>query len=298
MSPNGPEVSRLSYGTWRMLDDESRPSAEEVAARLNRCVELGITTIDTAEIYGVYSVEAALGEALRLDSSLRDRIEIVTKAGIDIPSDQKSHARVNHYNATAENLIACAERSLQLMATDYLDVFLVHRPDWLTAAEETAEGLFQLVKSGKVRHAGVSNYTASQFATLSSFVDEPLVTNQIETSLLHMDALYDGTLDQCQEYEICPMGWSPMAGGRLFDQSLEPTQRLSKLASNELAEKYGLDLGQLAYAWLLAHPSNIVPVIGTNRLERIDSAAAACNVSLERQDWYALWEAAKGQSVP
>ncbi|MEM7144805.1 MAG: aldo/keto reductase [Verrucomicrobiota bacterium] len=300
LSKGGPEVSRLVYGTWRLLDDEGgAPSAGEVVKRLEACLELGITTLDTAEIYGLYAVEAALGQAFKEQAGLREKFEIVTKCGIDVPSDEKDFARVAHYNATAANMVACAEKSLRLMNTDCLDVLLVHRPDWLTRADETAEGLNRLMKEGKIKCAGVSNYTVHQFEVLHPLVEGGLVTNQVEASVLSMGALYDGTLDQCQRLGICPMAWSPTAGGRLFDPADEAAGRVRKLVEGELSEKYGgATLDQMAFAWLLAHPSRMVPVIGTNKVSRIESAAKGAGIELERQDWYAMWEAAQGESVP
>jgi predicted oxidoreductase len=299
LSEKGPEVSRLVYGTWRLLDDEGGvPSAAEVVSRLETCLEVGITTLDTAEIYGLYAVEAAIGEAFKLQPGLREKFEVITKCGIDVPSGEKDFARVAHYNASTENLVACAEKSLRLLETDCLDVFLVHRPDWLTRAEDTAAGLNRLMRDGKIRHAGVSNYTVHQFAVLHPLVDGGLVTNQMEASLLSMGALYDGTLDQCQGLGICPMAWSPTAGGRLFDREDEAGMRVRKLVEEELSEKYGgATLDQIAFAWLLAHPSRIVPVLGTNKEARMESAVKGASIELERQDWYALWEAAQGEGV-
>ena len=296
ISPNGPELSRLVYGTWRMLDDAS--SAQELNRRLHRCVELGITTIDTAEIYGLYQVEAALGKALALTPGLRDQLEIVTKAGIYIPNPANPGRKVGFYDVTAAQLQKSVDASLRLMGTDHVELFLVHRPDWLTSIDDTAAGLNQLLRAGKIRSAGVSNYSATQFAALNSRVDQALVTNQVEFHLLHMDPIYDGTLDQCQQQRIQPMAWSPLAGGRLFDRSNEAAGRLAEAAAG-MAEKYNnASLEQLAYAWILAHPSRPLPVIGTNKVERIESAARSASIKLEREDWYALWVAAKGHGIP
>lgn len=296
LASSGPEFSQLAYGTWRFLDGDL--SAQDINRRLNRCVELGITTIDTAEIYGEYDVEEAVGQALDLSPGLRDKLELVTKAGIYIPCKYHPERRVAFYNATAERLKKSLEKSLRFLGTDRLDLFLVHRPDWLTSIDETAAGLNQLIGDGKIISAGVSNYTPSQFDALNSRMDTPLVTNQVEFHLLHMDPIYDGTFDQCQQQQVKPMAWSPMAGGRLFDTSNAAAQRLAKEAT-ELSEKYdGATLEQLAYAWIMAHPSNPLPVIGTNKLERIESAAKSVEIQLDREDWYALWTAAKGQGIP
>lgn len=298
LSPTGPALSRLVYGTWRILDEDSKPTADQLAQRFEACLELGIDTLDTAEIYGNYGVEAAIGSALRDRNQLKSRLKFITKAGIDIPSTEKAFARLPHYNATAKNLIACAEKSLQLLGIEAIDVFLVHRPDWLTPADETAKGLNRLVQEGKILHAGVSNYTPSQFQLLNSRLERPLVTNQVEISLMHMDCLYDGTLDQCQERGILPMAWSPLGGGRLFNPHHEPAMRI-RAAMDAMRERYDNAPDEaLALAWVLAHPSQPVGIIGTNKLERIQTTARAADVRLDRQDWYTLWEAAQGRSVP
>jgi predicted oxidoreductase len=296
IAATGPEFSRLAYGTWRMLDDGS--SIQDINRRLHRCVELGITTIDTAEIYGLYQVEAALGQALGLSPGLRDKLEIVTKAGIYVPNQLNPERKVGFYDASGARLIKSLEQSLRLIGTDHLELFLVHRPDWLTSADETGGGLNQLLRAGKIRSAGVSNYSAAQFDALSSRMEQPLVTNQLEFHLLLMNPIYDGTFDQCQKRQIQPMAWSPLAGGRLFDQSNEAAVRLAQTAAT-LSQKYNqATLEQLAYAWIMAHPSHPIPIVGTNKIERIESAAQSANIILDREDWYALWIAAHGHRVP
>jgi predicted oxidoreductase len=296
LSAAGPECSRIIYGTWRVLD--TKPTAQEINRRLHACVELGITTIDTAEIYGGYEVEKALGEALALSPGLRDTLEIVTKAGIYVPNAYHPERRTAHYNATGPRLVKSLEKSLRWLGTDHVDLFLVHRPDWLTRADDTAAGLNALVRDGKIRTAGVSNYTASQYDLLDALMDQPLATNQIEFHLLHMDPILDGTLHQCEKRGVLPMAWSPLAGGRLFDASNPAAQRLAAAAASMAPRYGGATLEQLAYAWILAHPSRPVVVIGTNKLERIASAAQADAIVLEREDWYALWEAAQGCQIP
>lgn len=296
MTKDGPEFSRMAYGTWRLL--ATQPTAQEINRRLNVCLELGITTIDTAEIYGVYEVEKALGEALALSPGLRDKLELVTKAGIYVPCKYHPERHTAHYNATGERLVKSLDKSLRWLGTDRIDLFLVHRPDWLARADDTAGGLNRLLAEGKVRAAGVSNYSASQFELLSAQMDRPLATNQLEFHLLHMDPMTDGTLHQCERLGVTPMAWSPLAGGKLFDPANPAAQRLAAAAAGMAARYGGATLEQLAYAWLLAHPSRPLPVIGTNKSERIRSAAQAETVALEREDWYALWEAARGHKVP
>ncbi|MFN8574283.1 MAG: aldo/keto reductase [Gemmatimonadaceae bacterium] len=299
IAPHGPEFSRVVYGTWRLLDGPGpAPTPQEVNRRLHRCVELGMTTIDTAEIYGGYEVEEALGAGLALSPALRGQLQIVTKAGIYVPNARHPERRTAHYNATGPRLIKSLEKSLRLLRTDRVELLLVHRPDWLTSADDTAAGLNQLIQEGKIASAGVSNYTAAQFSLLNSRVTQPLVTNQLEFHLLHMDPIIDGTLDQCEQLRVAPMAWSPLAGGRLFDASNDASHRIQR-AALAMSDRYnGASVELLAYAWILAHPARPLPIVGTNRVERIELAARASTCNLEREDWYALWEAAQGRRVP
>ncbi len=296
LTKNGPVFSRMAYGTWRLL--ATAPTAQEINRRLQLCLELGITTIDTAEIYGKYEVEKALGAALALTPGLRDRLEIVTKAGIYVPCAYHPERRTAFYDATGARLVKSLDKSLRWLGTDRLELCLVHRPDWLTRAEDTAEGLSQLLAAGKIRAAGVSNYSAAQFELLNGCMREPLVTNQIEFHLLHMEPMTDGSLYQCERLGVRPMAWSPLAGGKLFDPGLPAAQRLAQAAAAMASRYDGATLEQLAYAWILAHPSGPLPVIGTNRIERLQSAARADVIALGREDWYALWEAAQGRKIP
>jgi predicted oxidoreductase len=296
LKTNGPEFSRIVYGTWRVLD--AKLTAQDINRRLHACVELGITTIDTAEIYGRYEVEETVGAALALSPGLREKLEIVTKAGIYVPCDKYPERRTAHYDATGVKLTASAEKSLRLLGVDQLDLFLVHRPDWLTRAEDTAAGLNELLKSGKIRAAGVSNYSAAQFDLLNSLMEKPLATNQLEFHLLHTEPINDGTLTQCEKLGVAPMAWSPLAGGRMFVSTNPAAVRLAEAAERMSARYDGATLEQLAYAWILAHPSRPLPVIGTNKLERMEAAANADAIELDREDWYALWEAAQGRRIP
>ncbi|MEI6871436.1 MAG: aldo/keto reductase [Verrucomicrobiota bacterium] len=298
LSSNGPDFSRIVFGTWRVLDDPVTRDVEGLHERLRVCEEVGITTVDTAEIYGLYRVEEALGAALARDPSLRQRLQLVSKSGIYVPCEFHPDRKTAFYNATAARIVKSAEKSLRFLGTDYLDLLLVHRPDWLASVDETAEGLNKLLKEGKIRSAGVSNYSVSQFDALNSRMIQPLVTNQVEFSLLHMAPMDDGVFDHAQQHRYRPMAWSPLAGARLWDTAHEPSRRLQAVCA-EISEKYGgATLDQLAYAWVLAHPARALPVIGTHKIERIKAAASAVELQLEREDWYALWTAAKGHPIP
>ncbi len=296
MGPQGPVFSRLVYGTWRLL--ATRPTAQEINRRINGCLDLGITTVDTAEIYGKYEVEQALGEALALSPGLRDKLELVTKAGIYVPCERHPERRTAYYDATGGRLARSVEQSLRHLRTGRVELFLVHRPDWLARAADTAEGLNRLLEEGKIAAAGVSNYNVAQFDLLNAFMSRPLVTNQIEFHLLRHEPLTDGTLAQCERAGVAPMVWSPLAGGRLFDPESPAARRLADAAAGMAGRYGGASLEQLAYAWLLAHPSRPLPVLGSSRDERIRSAVRASELVLEREDWYALWEAAQGRRIP
>jgi len=311
-----PLLSRLVLGTWRVLDDPAGAAPDALAARLALAADLGITSVETAEIYGLYEVERRLDEALARQPGLRQRLRLVSKCGIYVPSSAHPDLKSACYDATAKRIVSSVERSLALLGTDHLDVLLIHRPDWLTPAEETAEGLRLLLEQGKVLHAGVSNYTPSQFETLQTFLSAPLVTNQVELSLFRDEALTDGTLDQCQRLRIHPMAWSPLGGGRLFKAKDEAAERVRTLLTS-LGPKYGARLAArgtaaldalgpagevppdvLAYAWILGLPSSPRVVLGTNDPRRIRRAAASAELTLDREDWYALWQAAHGRGLP
>ncbi len=286
----------MVYGTWRLLD--TKPTPQEINRRLHACLDLGITTIDTAEIYGLYEVEQRLGAALALSPGLRDKLELVTKAGIYVPCSHHPERRTAHYNATGPRLLKSLEKSLRLLGTDHVELFLVHRPDWLTRADDTAAGLNELLRTGKIRAAGVSNYSASQFDLLNAQMAQPLVTNQLEFNLLHPEPINDGTFHQCEKLGVLPMAWSPLAGGQIFDPGNPAAPRLAAAATSISSRYNAATLEQLAYAWILAHPSHPLPVIGTNKRERLQSAAQADAIVMEREDWYALWEAAQGRKIP
>jgi predicted oxidoreductase len=292
----GLEFSRMAYGTWRLLDADSSP--QEVNSRLQACLELGITTIDTAEIYGRYEVEQKIGAALALSPGLRHKFELVTKAGIYVPCSFHPERHTAHYNASGARLIKSLDKSLRLLGTDSVELFLVHRPDWLTRADDTAAGLNELLRAGKIRAAGTSNHNAAQFDLLSSHMEQPLVANQIEFHLLHPDPITDGTLTQCEKLGVVPMVWSPLAGGQIFNPANSAATRVAAAALKMSPRYNAATLEQLAYAWILAHPSRPLPIIGTNKLERLQSAARADEIQLDREDWYALWEAAQGRRIP
>ena len=299
MSADGPEVSRLVFGCWRILDDERGGGAEVVLEKIDACLAEGITTFDHADIYGGYGCEEAFGAAVRSRPGLADQIEVVTKCGIALVTGARPENRLKHYDSSAGHIERSVERSLKNLGVEAIDVLLLHRPDPLMDADETAGALEKLIMAGKVKHAGVSNFSTDQFELLQSRLDKPLVTNQIEMSVLETGGFEDGTLDQCQRMGVRPMAWSPMGGGRLFggDDARGARVRERLVA---IGEGLGAGVDQLAFAWLMKHPAGALPIIGTNRLDRIKAAAGseAFVERLDRQSWFEILEASAGCAVP
>lgn len=289
---NGPELSAIIAGMWRM--DEWNLSDCELTDWIKKSIDLGITTFDHADIYGSHTIEEMFGRAI--NKSLRKKIEIITKCGVCLQFDNKPENRVKHYNSSAGYIRASVEQSLKNFRTDYIDLLLIHRPDPLMDAEETAGALDKLVKEGKVKFIGVSNFSISQIELLQSKLKSTLVTNQVECSLLHTDPIFDGTLDHAQKNSYLPLIWSPLGGGELFSGNSDAVYRLQKTL-HELSQKYDAAADQVALAWLIKHPSSPLPITGTGRLDRLAGAAGATELELDRQDWFKLLEAARGMEV-
>ncbi|MCJ8237972.1 aldo/keto reductase [Peteryoungia algae] len=284
--------SRLVYGMWRIGDDADT-SAKHVQAKIEACLAQGITTMDQADIYGGYTAEAVLGNALKAAPGLRDKLEIVTKCDIVAPAGRHQAARVKHYDTSAAHITASVEASLSDMGTDHVDLLLIHRPDPLIDPDETGPALDALVASGKVLAVGVSNFRPWDISLLQSSMENNLVTNQIEMSLLATDTFVNGDLAYLQERMVPPMAWSPLGGGRLMDGS--KPELLAAL--KRIGVEHGVDETAVAVAWLLRHPATILPVMGTNSLERIARIADATKVDMDRQTWFELYTLAIGREV-
>ena len=286
---NNVTLSRLIYGMWRLSDDTDT-SASHVQAKIEACLAQGITTMDQADIYGGYEAEEVLGHALRAAPQLRDQIEIVTKCDILVGAGRYASTRVKHYDTSAAHIAASVDHSLQLMATDYIDLLLIHRPDPLMDHRETGAALDAAVASGKVVSVGVSNFKPHDWNLLQSAMQTPLVTNQIEISVLETGAFTNGDLAFLQERDVPAMAWSPLAGGALF--SGDNPKLLALLGT--IGDG---DSAAAAVAWLLAHPARILPVLGTNNLSRIQALDAACSIAMDRETWFEIYEAANGCEV-
>lgn len=285
-------LSRLIYGMWRIGDDEDT-SPKHVQAKIEACLEQGITTMDQADIYGDYGAEEILGNCLRVAPGLRDKIEIVTKCNIVAPVGRHSAARVKYYDTSRAHIEASVEHSLRLMNIEQIDLLLIHRPDPFMDHVETGTVLDELVESGKVKAVGVSNFRPWDWKLLQSAMDNQLATNQIEMSVMAHDAFTNGDLAFLQEHGVPPMAWSPLGGGALFGKGHDALKR--KLA--DIADQHDIDIAAVAVAWLLAHPATILPVLGTNNLGRIAAISGAFKIEMDRQTWFEIYTAALDREV-
>ncbi len=291
LHPSGPEFSRFITGAWRW----DNLSAEAIDSLINQSLDCGITTFDHADIYGNYTCEALFGKVIRERPSLRSGLQLVTKCGIKLLSDKKPAHWIKHYDTSKEHIIQSVETSLKNLHTDYLDLLLIHRPDPLLNPQEVAETFSQLKQSGKVLHFGVSNFKSAQLEMFQQYVPDPLVTNQIELSLFNNTHFFDGTVDTLMKHRISPMAWSPLGGGKHFTAYGQQEAVESRLEM--LVVKYQCTVSQLLLAWLLNHPSGIVPILGTTKPHRIKEGAHALAVKLDRQDWFAMLKLVTGNDV-
>ncbi len=288
-------ISPYIIGTMRLGTWGSNLSTPEYENFIESCLDLGLIDFDHADIYGHYTTEEDFGNVLKSRKDLRQKIRITTKCGIKLVSENRPNHLIKSYDLTPEHIEVSVEKSLKSLHTDYLDVLLLHRPDYLFDPYEIAEVFSKLKKEGKVLTFGVSNFSPSQFDLLNSLT--PLITNQVEISLLHRNAFEDGTLDQCQKLKVIPSAWSPLGGGLLFgDSSDKKIQAIQKVLAG-LSEKYNAATDQILYAWLRKHPAGIIPVLGTSKIERIQAAHKALNISLTHEEWYQLWEASLGREI-
>jgi len=296
LGENGPSFSRLVHGLWRLAGWGK--DTRQVRALIDCCLERGITTFDHADIYGDYTCEQLFGEALAEAAIDRASIQFVTKCGIKLISRRRPNHRTKSYDTSAAHITASVENSLRSLRTDYIDLLLIHRPDPLMDPAEVNEAFVALKEAGKVRHFGVSNFLPSQFDLLAARLDVPLVTNQIEYSVMCLEAHADGTVDQCQRLDVRPMAWSPLGGGRLFHEESEQAERLRETLGRIGHQVGGASIDQVALAWVLMHPARFLPVLGTGNASRIRKAVEALEITLSREQWFEIWIASTGRDVP
>lgn len=280
------KVGAIGYGCWRFTDS----SLQEADRKIRTALECGMTLIDTADIYGLGEprgfggAEQVLGDVLKASPELRSQMVLTTKGGIDA---------VRPYDSRYDYLMAAMDKSLTRLKTDTVDLYQIHRPDFTTPMAETARALNDMVKAGKTKHVGVSNFTVSQTRALQAHLDTPIITIQPEFSALQQDPITDGILDWCQETNAAALAWSPLAGGRIFSEKGDVIETLDRLA-----ETYDSSRGNIALAFTMGHGANVIPIIGTQKMDRIKDSAKAAHIPLTARDFYDIVEAYRGVSMP
>ncbi|NND15029.1 MAG: aldo/keto reductase [Eudoraea sp.] len=277
----------MTWGSWG-----KSLSTSEMVELLNHCLELGITTFDHADIYGGYTNETDFGNALEASGVARDQIQLISKCGIQKVVESRDN-KVNHYQYDEEYIIWSVEQSLAHLKTEYLDLLLLHRPSPLMHPEPVAKAIGRLRKDGKIRDFGVSNFTPFQVALIESATE--VQANQIECSLTQHKALFNGILDDGIINDRMMMSWSPL--GSFYRKKGKKKDRIKKVLK-KLKKKYGATSTELLLAWVMKHPANIHPVVGTTTKERLALSAKAGDLVLETQDWFRLLIASQGHDVP
>jgi len=283
-----PIVGCMRWGVWG--ENFTTNQYEQI---INQCLAIGLNVFDHADIYGHYTTEADFGHALKGNTSLRNQIKIITKCGINMLTPNRPNHAIKSYDTSASHITKSVEQSLQNFHTDYIDTLLIHRPDILMNVEEIAATITTLKNAGKIKSFGVSNFTTSQVALLNKYI--PVEHHQVEISVTNLNAFDNGVLDQCQLENIEAQSWSPMGNGIFTEHTAQHTRILAE--AENLAKTYECSVNQILLAFLYAHPSQIVPVIGTTKFERIQDAAKATEIELTREDFYKLWTASTGKEV-
>jgi predicted oxidoreductase len=289
---NSSPYSKIIAGTMTWGSWGKKLAQREMIALMHFCIEQGITTFDHADIYGGYTNEIDFGDAYSASGIDRDQIQLISKCGIQYVCDARNN-KIKHYDYSKEYIIWSAEESLRKLKTEYLDIFLLHRPSPLMDPEVIADAISQLLAQGKIKHFGVSNFTPSQIALLEKAVR--VEANQIEFSLSAHTVMYDGTFDDCIAQKRMAMSWSPL--GSYFKEDNERTQRI-KMALRSMNEKYNASDDQLLLAWILKHPVKVFPVVGTTTKGRLSDAVKATQLEMALEDWFILLEANQGHKVP
>ncbi|MDX1829652.1 MAG: aldo/keto reductase [Lutibacter sp.] len=293
---NNFEVSNIIQGHWRLAD--WKLTNNELLDLTQQTIDLGITTFDHADIYGDYTCEQLFGDALKLKKGLRNKIEIITKCGIKLLSKKYPERKLKSYDYSFKHIVESVENSLKNFNTDYIDLLLLHRPSPYFNPAEVAEAFSYLKKQGKVLHFGVSNFNKTQFEMLNKFVEEPLVTNQVEISPYNLEHFINENIDYFLTNNIKPLAWSPLAGGNLLQPNTTKGNRIF-LALQEVADElYVKSLDIVIYSWLLSHPSNIIPIVGTHKINRLQNAVNALDLKMNAEQWLKIYVASLGNELP
>jgi len=284
-----PVAGCMRWGKWG-----ANFTTPDYRAMIDACLAAGINSFDHADIYGHYTTEEEFGKALAEAPELRPQMQIISKCGIKLVSANRPEHRIKSYDCSRAHIIQSVEQSLQNLSTDYLDLLLIHRPSPLLHPQEVAEALTQLVAQGKILSFGVSNFLPHQVDVLQQCI--PVAYNQVEISALHLYPFTNGVLDHCMQHQITPMAWSPLGGGILHHESNLRNDRVEAVC-HLLAEKYNTGSNQILIAWLLQHPSGIIPVMGTTKIERLQQALEARLIQMTTEEWFMIWRASMGEEV-
>ncbi len=293
LSDSGPKVSQAIYGFWRWTEegDLSLKSMEKIT---NLCLELGINTFDHADRYGNYQCEELFGQVVKQNSFKREEIVLFTKCGLNLVDKARPETRVNHYNTSGDHILKSVDNSLKKLNTDYIDIFLLEYLDPTADLEETAGVLLGLKEKGKIKHIGVANFSAFQQQSLAAYLRAPIVTNHIELNVLNTNAVDNGQLDFIKQNFSKALAWAPLAGGEINNPKDEKSIRV-KNKLEEIGKKYNANIEQTAVAWLVK--LGALPLLGTLDKQHIKNVANAFDINLDRQDWYAIYTASKGEII-
>lgn len=290
LGSEGPSIGALGYGTWRLTADDVSHNQHLIETAL----EAGMNLIDTADVYGLDhggtgfgQNEERLGQVLAAAPELRDKMVLATKGGIMPPLP---------YDSSGDYLTAAVDASLTRLGVEVIDLYQIHRPDMFTHPANLAATLDGLVAAGKITMVGISNFTVDQYDALAAHLNAPIVSTQPEFSVAHVEPMRDGMFDRAMRDGVIPLAWSPLAGGRVISGDDISPELLEVI--DRLAEREGVDRAAIAYAFVLAHPSEPVALLGTQTPERIEAASKAFDVHLDRNDAYDIVAASEGQPLP
>jgi predicted oxidoreductase len=277
----------MNWGVW-----DKNLTPKEMEHTIQVCIENKITTFDHADIYGSYTTEADFGKAFQASKIDREKLQLITKCGIQMIAENRPENKIKHYEYSKEYIVWSVEESLKKLKTDYVDVFLLHRPSPLMQADEIAEAVEKLKSEGKIIDFGLSNFTSSQTELIRSKTE--VSYNQVQFSATHFDPMTDGSLDYMQTHGIRPLSWNPL--GTVFREDTKKTRRLKKLLSS-LVEKYHFGSDTLLLSWILKHPAKVIPIAGTVNIARIQSLMKAVELEMDKEDWFAIWTESMGDDV-
>lgn len=278
----------MNWGVW-----DKNLTTKEMENMIQVSIENKITTFDHADIYGSYTTEADFGKAFHASKIDREKLQLITKCGIQMIAEKRPENKIKHYDYSKDYIIKSVETSLKNLKTDYVDVFLLHRPSPLMRADEIAEAVEKLKGEGKIIDFGLSNFTSSQTELIRQKTE--VSYNQVQFSATHYEPMLDGSLDYMQTKGIRPLSWNPL--GTVFREDTKQTRRLKKLFS-VLLEKYHLGADTLLLAWILKHPAKVIPIAGTVNVARIQSLSKAVELEMDKEDWFAIWTESMGDDVP